>query len=427
MNAPSTPLESRTHLASLALVALVALAIARLPAPPAPDGTRWLTVWLAADYAQAPLFDAVDAEFEAAHPGVKVKRLGVPWEDMPTKVKTAVIGGRPPDVAHQHPFALGAQGFAEPLDDLWARWGARDQFLPGALEDARWRGRMYGVPLDINCTVLVYDRAALARRGVAEPDGAYSFDRWRSDLLALTDPGAKRYGVGLTTGAWHTYAFVRANGGELLEERDGRMRATFTDPRTVAAVDFVAGLGHRDRAGPTPTTRARDYDDATALFTGGRAAMIYTGPWDFRTIAERAPGLDFGVSPFPAGLDGVRRGSVQGGGGLFVPKGARERELAFAWMRIATGDRHALALAKMGRYPARSAPLAQVRATADPRLRAFLDALPHARPYKLDAYPQANHAFADAVKAAFYGHDAREELARAQGVAQASIDALEAQ
>lgn len=419
-NAP----RGRGLLAFAALIVAGGLlaAIDRAPAPPAP---RRLTVWLAADYAGAKLFGDINAAFERAHPGVQVRTLGVPWEDMATKVKTAVIGGRPPDVAHQHPFALGAQGFAEALDIPQAEL---DEFLPGALDDVRWRGRTYGVPLDVNCTVLVYDRDRLAEAGVPAPARDYSLADWRRDLKRLTDPATRRFGLGLATGAWHCFAFVRANGGELLTETNGRMRATFTDPRTVEAVRYLTGLGWTDRVGPAPTTKLRDYDDAGALFTSRRAAMIYTGPWDFAAIAEKAPAMRFGVAPFPAGLDGVRRGSVQGGGGLFVPKGAAERALALDWMRIATSAEFAARLAsELHRYPARRDVLAAIAASAPAHVRAFLDALPGARPYRLDAYPQANQAFLDAVKACFYGADAQEELARAQRVAQASIDATEAQ
>lgn len=390
----------------------------------APGEDKVLTIWLASDYASAPLFKDLDAEFEAAHPGWRIKLLGVPWEDMPTKVKTAIIGGKPPDIAHQHPFALGAQGFAEPLDDLWAKWGQAGAFLPGALEDASWRGHFYGMPLDINCTVLVYNRALLKAAGVPEPGPAFGFQDLHSALSRLTSPG--RYGIGLSTGAWHTFAFIRANGGDLLRDDQGRMQATLTDPRTVAAVRFLADLGHKEHFGPTPTTKARDYDDATTLFTMGKVGMAYTGPWDFSTIRKNAPDLEFGVSAFPAGQDGVRRGSVQGGGGLFVPKGATHRELAFEWMKLATSDKYARRLAReQGRFPTRKSQYADPWFRQDPAVRIFVAALPGARPYKLEAYPQANQAFQDAVKAVFYGAEAGVELAKAQKVAQLAIDAVE--
>ena len=406
--------------------ALVAAAIGVGCRAAGDDGKPVLTVWLAADYAGSPVFAAVNERFERDHPGVRVKLLGVPWEDIPTKVKTAIIGGKPPDIAHQHPFALGAQGFAEPLNDLWDRWGQAEAFLPGALEDATWRGTYYGMPLDINCTVLVYSRSAYRSAGLAEPAGGYSFERLQADLGRLTVKG--RYGIGLTTGGWHTFAWIRANGGEILEETDKGVRATFTADKTVAALRFLTDLGRKYQFGPTPTTKARDYDDAITLFTVGRVAVAYTGPWDFSTIRKNAPGLDFGVARFPAGLDGVRRGSVQGGGGLFVPKGARHRELAFEWMKLATSDEFAMRLAREeGRFPVRTAQYRDPFFHADPAIRTFVAALPEARPFKLDAYPQANQAFQDAVKAAFYGADPAQALAKAQQVAQLSIDAVEAQ
>ncbi|HEY9723179.1 MAG TPA: sugar ABC transporter substrate-binding protein [Oscillatoriaceae cyanobacterium] len=408
------------------------------PAPPPPGAPAinpalaqahgTLTIWLAADYAQAPVFKQLDTAFERSYPGVHVKLLGVPWESMPTKVKTAIIGGDPPDVAHYHPFVLGAQGFAEPLDDLWAQWGQEKAFLPGAMADASWNGHRYGVPLDINCTILMYNRAILAAHHVAPPAAGYTLADWRRDLLKLTDPAKRTYGLGLSTGPWYTYAFIRANGGELVKLDHGHVEATFTDPRTVQAVQFLTALGTRDHVGPTPSTKAKDYQDAATLFTMGQVAMIYTGPWDFDTVHKDAPKLDFGVSRFPAGLDGVQRAGVQGGGGLFVPKGAHHRALAFEWMKWATSRPFAMRLAEeQGRFPVRKAFYDDPFFKRDKHIQTFVTALPGASPYRLEAYPQADQAFQDAVKACFYGADAATELAKAQKIAQLSIDATEAQ
>lgn len=394
-------------------------------------GRTVLTVWLASDYASAPVFSDLDAQFEREHPGVRVKLVGVPWEDMPTKVKTAVIGGDPPDVAHFHPFALGAQGFAEPLDDLWAHWSARHDFLPGAMEDVAWGGHLYGVPLDINCLVLVYNRRLWRQAGLSPPGPELTFAQLERDAERLTDPADQRYGIGLDDDSWHTFAFVQANGGHLLRTVDGRQIATFTDPKVVDAVRFVSSLATKDHVGPMPATKDRDYDDATALFEQGKVATIYTGPWDFDEIEKNAPGLDFGVAPFPSGDDvgaTTLHGSVMGGGGLFVPKGAAHRKLAFEWMQLATSPPYALRLAKeQGRYPARRSEYADPFFRSDPRIRTFIEALPSAHPYRLYAYPQADQAFSDAVKATFYGADPATELARAQRVSQLAIDAVTGQ
>ena len=104
-----------------------------------------LRVWLAADYATQPPFKDLAAEFERAYPNVKVEITGYPWEEMPSKVRLAISQGSPPDVAHQHAFVMGAQGMAEPLDDLWEQWGAAAQFMPGAMDDVTWQGVRYEI------------------------------------------------------------------------------------------------------------------------------------------------------------------------------------------------------------------------------------------------------------------------------------------
>ena len=50
-------------------------------------------------------------------------------------------------------------------------------------------------------------------------------------------------------------------------------------------------------------------------------------------------------------------------------------------------------------------------------LKPFLNQLNAARPYRLDAFPEVERAYADAIKAAFYGADPVDVLQGAQEVA----------
>ncbi|MFN3431774.1 MAG: hypothetical protein ACK46X_17705, partial [Candidatus Sericytochromatia bacterium] len=111
-----------------------------------------------------------------------------------------------------------------------------------------------------------------------------------------------------------------------------------------------------------------------------------------------------------------------------VPKGAANRELAFEWMKLAVSDRYSLRMAKeMGRFPTVKRLYDDPFFRQDPAVKTFVAALPGARPYRLDAYPQADQAFMDAVRACFYGADPATELEKAQRVAQLAIDATEGQ
>lgn len=417
-------------------VAAAAFGAAPEGAPPARadlQGERTpLTLWLASDYVNAKVFAELNRDFQRVYPGVAIKLLGVPWGNIPTKLKTAVLGGNPPDVVQQHAAALGAQGFALPVDDLWEKWrasdplGRDDSFLPGAIDEVTWAGRRFGIPLDINCTLILFNKDSFDRAGLPYPGEGYTFERMLVDLRKLNHP-PEQYAIGLTSNAWHSYAFVRAAGGEVLNDQGTRVAATLSSKGTVKALRFLGQLA-KEGLGPLPSTREGDFQDASRLFMQGKIALFYTGPWDFRQITDEAPQIRWGATRFPK-FEGHAEatGSVQGGGSLFVPKGSPRRELAFEWMKWASSPRYgSLMVRELGRHPVR-AKLYEDPMYEGEAMQAFVQALPHARPYKLEAFPVADQAFADAVKASLYGEDPAQALTKAQQRAQWFIDLVEGQ
>jgi len=386
-----------------------------------------LRVWLAADYATQPPFKDLVADFQRAYPNVKIEVTSYAWEEMPSKVRLAISQGNPPDVAHQHAFVMGAQGMAAPLDDLWQQWGAAAQFMPGAMDDVTWQGVRYGVPLDINALFMIYNKAAFAQVGLAAPGRDYTFEQLRRDLEKLTTPDHSRYGMALSASGWDTYGLVRSNGGELSDERSGKLVPTLDDPRVVETLQFLAGVG-RDQLGTLPPLQPRQSDHPVVLFGQRKVALFFSGPWDITRLRQEARPEVFaevGTALLPVARPGAPNASVQGGGGLFVPKGAAHREAAFEFMKWAVSDRYALRLAKeMGRYPVRTALYDDPYFKSEPLLVPFLEQLKNARPYRLEAYADIHRIWEDAIRAAFVPgadvaailHDAQQRAQRLVGV-----------
>jgi ABC-type glycerol-3-phosphate transport system substrate-binding protein len=394
--------------------------------PAIADAPITLRVWMAADYADQPPIRDLVKDFQQAYPNIKVELTGYVWQDMAGKVRLGISQGTPPDVAHQHAFAMGAQGMAEPLDDLWQQWGAADQFMPGALEDVNWQGVRYGVPLDINTLFTIYNKAAFAQAGLTAPGPGYTFAQLRHDLEKLTTADRSRYGIALTSSGWGMYGMVSSNGGELLQERDGKPVVSLDDPKAVEMVKFFADLG-KQRLGTLPPLQPRQSDHPVVLFSQRKVALFFSGPWDITRLKQEAPPevfAEIGTAPLPVPATGAPGASVQGGGSLFVPKGAANRVAAFEFMKWAVSDRYALRMAQeMGRYPVRSAIYNDPYFKSDPLLLPFLDQLKTARPHKLEAFAAANSAWGDAVRGAFAPDaDVAALLADAQRKAQQSID-----
>jgi ABC-type glycerol-3-phosphate transport system substrate-binding protein len=171
----------------------------------------------------------------------------------------------------------------------------------------------------------------------------------------------------------------------------------------------------RNGYGPLPTTRPRDYEDPRKLFLAGKIAMFFGTPYDIHYIVTHAPDFPIGVTKLPETPAGASAASALGSTGLFVPRGSRNRQVAFEFMKWVTSDRYGLAMARrLGRYPARTWLLSTPHFAGDPLLKPFLIQLESARPYLLDAFPEVERAYADAIKAAFYGADPADALHLAQ-------------
>ena len=388
-----------------------------------------LNVWLAADYVDQPPIVDLLRDFQRAYPNITIHRTGVVWEDMPARVELAVRQGNPPDLAHAHAFAMAAQGLAEDLTDLWKAWGAESEFMPGAMDDVIWQKRMYGMPLDINALFTIYNRKTFAENGIALPTSNWTFDDFRSAATRLTTRDGSRYGTALSASGWALYGLVRAAGGDLLAERNGKVVATLDDPAVLKVFTLWHEMGLRDHVGTLPPPQPRQSDAPVALFEAGKIGLFLSGPWDLARIRSEAPKMmkDVGTAVLPRGTNIPAAGSVQGGGSLFVPRGARNREAAFELMKWATSDPYAHRLAvEMGRYPVKMTQYNDPDLKGDALLQPFIEQLKRARPYRLEAYRGADDAWVDTVQAIFQsGVDIPALLKEAQARAQRGVDEVE--
>lgn len=383
-----------------------------------------LKVWFASDYYNEPPIVDLMKEFKQAYPNVTITVDHSVWEKMRNRVRDAVGSNTQPDVAHQHAFTFGAQGYAEPLDDLWQQWGAAEQFMPGALDDVTWNNVKYGIPLDINTTFLFYNKEMFREAGLPEPGQDYNYTQLMADARKLTRTESGRFGLALKPGAWDTFSLIRSNGGDLMEEGQGKATAKLDTPANIEILQFVSNLVNKEKAATiTPIGRKPEPVD---LFMQRKTAMFISGPWDLKTIEKDGPpGLydTVGTAPMPKGFNGKNNGSVQGGGSLFVPKGAKNREVAFEFMKWAASPRYQMRLAReMGRYPVLNDLYNDPYFTNKPLLKPFLQQLKLARPYKLEAYSLADITWEQVVATIYNGSDAKGTLTEANRAVQAGIN-----
>lgn len=358
--------------------------------------TALLRVLMTDDWVTVPFIDAVRA-FERDHPDVRVVIEKGPISLLTDAVRAGIASGAPPDVVQSHAFSAAGQGLAQPMDDLWAAHLDAAEFFPGAVEDVTWAGRRYGVPLDTNALVLLYNADLLRRTGVPEPEPGMSFPDFEALVARLTSADGQRRGFVVPNNSWWAYGWIRANGGETVDiGDDGQIRLHLDAPEVVQAVSFLSGLIQKGYAFP-PRAADSHTGDAVALFASGTAAIHASGSWDLVTLRRALPGSDFRAALMPRG-QGAAAGSAMGGSSMWVPQGSQQRELAFAFMTHLISDANALRLAQEeGRLPVRPR-VFDDPFFREPAMRVFLEQLRTAHPPKLGAFDGPSEQFSDALE-----------------------------
>lgn len=282
----------------------------------------------------------LQAEFEAAHPGVRVVVEQIPGEGQFTpKVLMMHVTGSTPDV-----IQLDASAGAVFIDNQVVR-----DLTPLMRGDASYRSTdyfenvlavfsrgdaCYAIPLDFTPMVIYYNKALFDQAGVPYPRDGWTWDEFRDTCRRLTifPAGAAaptRYGINFENWMPLWLPWLWAGGGDVLSP-DGRRASGYLDgPQTTAAVQFLFDLIYVDRVAPTPSERAAAGAD---LFRSGRAAMDLKGHWMW--LDYRADGLDVGVVGLPT--RGAPPVTVVYASGMAIMSKARHPELAWDYVKFVT-------------------------------------------------------------------------------------------
>lgn len=366
------------------MLALVAAVAACSPATNPESQERVLTVLMADDWGPTDAVSDAIRSFEREHDDVRVSLRTTAFSQNEEELLEDANGLREIDVSHGHAFVSAAAGHARDITESFHATWDEAEFLPGAIDDVTWNGRLHGVPLDVNALVMVVNTTLLDEIGRTPGD----LESW-DGLRAIAAAAAER-GVHLThvpASAWRASAFVTANGGRPISIGE-EPRFAYEDPQVVAAHDFMVELATTPGWAIGPNELEITTDGYT-LFVEQEVVVMLTGTWDIASLLAVELPFDWTVVPNPAGPDATGPGTALGGSSLFVTEQADDPELAFDFLVHVTSPEYALRYAaEEGRLPAR-VELLDDPLFDDPRYRVSVEALPHARPDLLPAFPAA--------------------------------------
>lgn len=375
------PHLTRRELLRLAGAAAVAAPFATAcgaGAPKSDAGAEFTVYWNAGHGYQA--YQQVIDEFEKAH-GVTVNFQSYQWPDLRTRLLADFASGTVPDLvetqgAWVQEFAVS--GDALSLSDHVRRDGAEmgfpDDWLPATVARNTYQDKIYGIQLHYTCSLLLYNKAMVGE----EPPSTW--DELVTAARELTTGDV--YGIALNQDSSYAWPWLLQNGVRFY---DPATRETLVArDAAIEALQFQADLVHKHKVSPVPVP-STDYAGPQKLLSAKRAAMIITGPWDLKPIAETSPDLDLGIAP---ALRGTEQATISAGASLMVPAKARKPDLSWEFVKRVTALHvERTATEEAGMLMPRKSWATQPEVLSDEKIKAFADGLPYAVDYLQDLGP----------------------------------------
>lgn len=284
--------------------------------------------------------------FEAAHPGVKVKYVDIPYDSLLQKLTTSAAGGELPDLVRADlgwvpQFAK--LGVLVPLSDKMADYKALgDATYPGSLSTNLYKGKYYGLPLDTNTRVLVTNQAALDKAGLSAPPKTFDELKAMADKLKGTDMQVFADG-GL--GGWNILPWIWSGGGNITDPDLTKATGYLDGPDSVAAVQMLVDLY---KAGQIPNLIIGN-SGATSTSDGlpsGNYATILDGPWMAGIWKDQYPDFTPVYAPIPAGKGGSI--SVVGGEDIVLTAASKNQAAALDFIRFTQTEQFQVEMVKTG-------------------------------------------------------------------------------
>jgi arabinogalactan oligomer/maltooligosaccharide transport system substrate-binding protein len=276
-----------------------------------------------------------DYNKKLAGTGSKVNLLAIPADAFLDKVTAAVPRGRGPDIFIGPQDRLG--GWVEPGNTIepigfFVDDATRRRFLPSLLESLTYRGELYGLPLNFKAITLIYNKKLVAQppRTTRELEAlARKLTRKEAGVYGLAFAHSDYYYVAAIQNGFGGHAFVGA-------------RPTLDAPENVKAMRFLAGWA-KDFLPPEPSSIL-----ITSLFNGGKAAMVFSGPW---FLGEVDPSIELGLAPLPAITEAGNQPmrpwmTVEG---VYIAMPSKQKEAAYAFVSYLTSLEGAKVMALKGR------------------------------------------------------------------------------
>lgn len=363
--------------------------------------TETITFWYGASPDEKTAYEKLIKDFEKENPDIKVNAVLVPQSYVERKLILSIAGEVPPDVVRFYAHLggnmmsknalLSLDKFIENDKDFQI-----EDFYPAALDQNRYRGKLYGMPWILSPNALFYNKKLLKKAGYSTPPKTH--DELLKCALKLTEKDKNgnitKLGYGDFLYNPNNFAlYLWQEGGELVNPETHK--ATFNSPYGRKALQFMSSFIKKE-AGET-----KNIQNFTSNFKGnvndpfGKEviAMRVDQPYKVAIYKKNFPDLDFGIAAVPYSK---YQACEIVGNSLIIPRTSKHAEAAWKFIKFATSKEEMINVCLAGgRIPARKSAALDTRFYSDPIYRGFIDQIDYGKSIPIvPGWNEANDALA---------------------------------
>lgn len=271
-----------------------------------------------------------------------------------TKLLTAVRGGTGPDVYLIDRFTISqyaAIGILEDLESYFRREGVNlsHDFIKFAWNETVYNGKVYGLPLDTDVRGICYRKDMVRDAGIDPQEmdpsnGPLTVDRMTEIASKVDKKDTRGNYKQLGFIPWFNqgtlfYSWGFVFGAQYFDSKS--CRVTPASKGSVESYQFGYNWAKRYGAQTLQTFLASyaqpNQPPQQSPFITGRLAMQVDGDWDIATFKEYAPKMEYGITHMPVAKKGDKPTTWSGGFAFVIPKGAKNPDAAYKFMRYMSG------------------------------------------------------------------------------------------
>ena len=304
----------------------------------------------------------------------------VGWEQVEPKLLVSVESGNPPDVTFVRMQSLSIEANADallPLDEFIERdfdEADKEDFL---LWDqiGTYDGKKYALPMSIIPYGVYVRDDILKEAGITEDPKTWDeFIETAKKVNSNAASGFLFWGSAAQPAAVdYLQPMVESYGGKLLDESG---KAVFDSPEAMKAFQLIKSMVYEAKIVPGNVSSLK-YDEASDMFTAGRASMYWDGSHRASKYIEGVGQEKLRLIPLPSETGDVPGPSYISYWALGIPKNSKNPELAWEYIKnFVEADSQATYAKVSGDVPVRKSAMEDEFFETDPngqRIKWFVD------------------------------------------------------